>query len=190
MLKQIWIFPENLKYILIHFNISHSVFFYIPWNFCLPLVLLFSWDISCQRKGSMNHDHMTKDHRKNKKQLFGKFNEKNNSWVKKTLNFPWVTLCHWGGLDVKCPKKSSHLNTWCPDGGPVWEGLGVTALVKKVYQWGVSFGINILVPLVICSLCFMLEVQDNEFQPLIPDVMTTTWCHPVPTIADSNPLEP
>lgn len=77
-------------------------------------------------------------------------------------------------MDEKCPTQSCHLNTWWPDGGTGWEGLGVTALVKEVHQCGVSFGINILVPLVICSFCFMLEVQDDEFQSLIPDVMTTT----------------
>ena len=44
-----------------------------------------------------------------------------------------------GGLNENVPHSLGCLDTWCPVGGAVWEGLGGAALQEEVCHWGAGF---------------------------------------------------
>ena len=64
-----------------------------------------------------------------------------------------------------------HLNIWCPVPGAACGCLGDVALLEEVWHWEKALRIHTLTPFLVCSLCFLLSVQEVNFLLAVPAAM-------------------
>lgn len=65
--------------------------------------------------------------------------------------------------------RVSSINSWCPAGSAAWGSLGGTNLLEEGPQWGMGFGSKQPRLLTVCTLCFVIVVQDASLSfPLLP----------------------